>query len=188
VKKDSAEFAPGPAADRGGLELALDRLYQRHAADVERWVQRLGGPRADHEDLIHDVFVVALRRRAEFRGEASLRTWLFRITHHVVRSRRQRELVRGLLFTRHAPALADAPSPPSALDELERRERSVRLYAALDRLPDRYRTPLVLYELEGMSGDEVAELLGLELNAVWVRLHRGRARLLKALARMERDR
>jgi RNA polymerase sigma-70 factor (ECF subfamily) len=183
VKRPSAEFAPvaGTRPARDQLALALDRLYEHHAGDVERWVQRLAGPHADHQDLVHDVFVVALRRQSEFRGDASLRTWLFRITHHVVRHRRKRDFVRRLLFARHAPALADTTPAPTAFDDLARRERTARLYAALDRLPDRYRTPLVLYELEGLSGEEVAELLGLELNTVWVRLHRARARLLAAL-------
>jgi RNA polymerase sigma-70 factor (ECF subfamily) len=187
VKKNPAQDVTtrGDPPDGGDLETALERLYERHAADVERWVHRLAGPRADHEDLIHDVFVVALRRRSDFRGEATVRTWLFRITHHVVRNRRQRDFVRRLLFARHGAELASAPPEASALDEIERRERCARLYAALDRLPDGYRTALVLYEIEGLSGEEVAELLDVDVGTVWVRLHRGRAKLLAALAREE---
>src|SRR5947207_14469683 len=98
----SAHGAPPDGGDPDAdLERSLERLYERHAADVERWVQRLAGPRGEIEDLMHDVFVVALRRRHEFRGDASVRTWLFRITHHVVRSRRRRDFVRRLLFTRY---------------------------------------------------------------------------------------
>jgi RNA polymerase sigma-70 factor (ECF subfamily) len=183
VRKNPApERAPAVVAGAPGLDEALDHMYERHAPDVERWVQRLAGPRADIDDLIHDVFVVALRRRGEFRGEASPRTWLFRITHHVVRNRRHRDFVRRLLLARHAPALA-APPPGTALDDIERVERTARLYAALDRLPDDYRTALVLYELEGLSGAEVAELLGVELGTLWVRLHRARAKLLALLER-----
>jgi RNA polymerase sigma-70 factor (ECF subfamily) len=156
-------------------------MYERYAPDVERWVQRLAGPRADIEDLIHDVFVVALRRRAEFRGEASPRTWLFRITHHVVRNRRHRDFIRRLLFVRHASALAASPAAGTALDEIERSEQCARLYAALDRLPDDYRTALVLYELEGLPGAEVAELVGVDVGTLWVRLHRARAKLLALL-------
>jgi DNA-directed RNA polymerase specialized sigma24 family protein len=52
-------------------------------------------------------------------------------------------------------------------------------------LPDRYRTPLILYEIDGMTGQEVADLLGMSIAAIWVRLHRGRARLLRELAKME---
>jgi hypothetical protein len=71
-------------------ELLFDHLYENYEPMVERWVRRLAGPSAEVEDLIHDVFVVALRRRGEFRGEAKVSTWLFRITELVVRKRRFR--------------------------------------------------------------------------------------------------
>ncbi len=156
-------------------------MYERYSGLVDRWVRRLAGPGADVEDLTHDVFVVALRRRAEFRGEASPTTWLFRITDHVVAGRRRRSLVRRWLFSRNAHELAEQPEQPTAHDQLERRERHVRLYAALDRIPHAYRTALILYEIEGLSGQEVADLVGVDVKAIWVRLHRARAKLLAAL-------
>jgi RNA polymerase sigma-70 factor (ECF subfamily) len=183
VRKSHTERPSSPEGASGTWDdphQALDHIYERYADDVERWVARLAGPRADCEDLIHDVFMVALRRRREFRGEASPRTWLFRITHHVVRGRRRRERLRRLLFDRRAPELTPPPSP-TAFDEIERRERHARLYRALDTIPDVYRTALVLYELEALSGEAAAELLGIDVGTLWVRLHRGRAKLLKAL-------
>jgi RNA polymerase sigma-70 factor (ECF subfamily) len=180
TKIPAPDLPPAPLPAAQGVDQALDQMYERYAPDVERWVQRLAGPRADVDDLIHDVFVVALRRRREFRGEASPRTWLFRITHHVVRNRRHRDFVRRLLLARHAPALTPPPEG-TALEEIERAEKRARLYAALDRLPDDYRTALVLYELEGLSGAEVAELVGVEIGTLWVRLHRARAKLLALL-------
>ena len=165
----------------------LDKLYARHASDVKRWVRRLAGPTADVEDLLHDVFVVALRRRFTFRGEANVKTWLFRITHHVVRSRRRRSYVRALLFGRHQDAIAAATlSCATPHEEIERCERHLRLYRALDGLPDAYRTALILYEIDGLSGEQVAELIGISLGTLWVRLHRGRAKLLACLSAEER--
>ena len=161
----------------------LDELYARYAADIKRWVRRLAGPNADLEDLLHDVFVIALRRRFTFRGDASIKTWLFRITHHVVRGRRRRSFVRRLLFgQRQDEIVATAPAVSTPHDEIERRERHVRLYRALDQLPDAYRTALILYEIDGLSGDEVAKLVGISLSTLWVRLHRGRAKLLACLS------
>ena len=58
---------------------------------------------------------------------------------------------------------------------------------ALDRLPDVYRTALILYELEELPGEEVARLTGVPLGTVWVRLHRGRERLMQILSRGERS-
>jgi RNA polymerase sigma-70 factor (ECF subfamily) len=80
-------------------------------------------------------------------------------------------------------SLAPAPSTPQ--EEIERRERHVRLYQALDQLTDAHRTVLILYEIEGLSGEDVAELTGISLGAVWVRLHRGRAKLLDLLSKEE---
>lgn len=174
------------APRRDGLDDLLDRMYERHVRDVHRWVARLAGPRDDVEDLVHEVFLVAMRRRGEFRGDGKVSTWLFRISALVVKERRGRERMRRWLFSRHHHVLInERPPAVTPLDELERRDRVARLYAALDRLSDRYRTPLILYELEGMTGQDIAELLGMKLNVVWIRLHRGRARLLAELARTE---
>jgi RNA polymerase sigma-70 factor, ECF subfamily len=161
----------------------LDDLYARHATDVRRWARRLAGPSADLEDLVHDVFVVALRRRFNSDGGGSITTWLFRITHHVVSRRRRRALIRGVLFGRRRDEMAEAAPPASTpYEEIERRERHQRLYRALDTLPDDYRTALILYEIEGLPGEQVAQLTGISLGTLWVRLHRGRAKLLACLS------
>jgi RNA polymerase sigma-70 factor, ECF subfamily len=172
-----------PEGTRGSTD-SLDELYHRYAPDVKRWASRLAGPRADLEDLVHDVFVIALRRRFVSRGDAGVRTWLFRITNNVVRNRRRRGFIRGLLFRRHQhEVLATAPAPATPQEEIERRERHAQLYQALDRLPECYRTTLILYEMERLSGEEVAELTGASLGTVWVRLHRGRSRLVEYLTK-----
>ena len=174
------------ACRRDTIDAVLDRIYERHVADVDRWVRRLTGPCDDVEDLVHEVFLVAVRRRGSFRGEASVKTWLFRIAHNVVRGRRRSERVRRWLFARHAEKLpAERVAIVTPLEEIEQREQSARLYAALDRIPDDYRVALILYEIEGLSGEQVAELLGAPLGTIWVRLHRGRARLLCELSREE---
>ncbi len=167
-------------------ELLFDHLYESYEPMVERWVRRLVGPTAEVEDLVHDIFVVALRRRREFRGEAKVSTWLFRITQWVVRRRRFRQRLRGfldVLHRSHAEAVL-APSP-TPVEVLEERQRCARLYQALDRLPDKYRTVVVLCDIEGSSAEEVGQLLGLTANAVWVRVHRARAMLLEQLGSRE---
>jgi RNA polymerase sigma-70 factor (ECF subfamily) len=186
TRLDIAQVVAMPSR-RNTLDAMLDRIYERYVADVDRWVRRLTGPREDVEDLVHDVFLIAVRRRGSFRGDASVKTWLFRIAHHVVRGRRRRDRVRRWLFARHAEELPVQRSAiVTPLEEIEQREQTVRLYTALDRLPDDYRTALILYEIEGLSGEQVAELLGVPLGTLWVRLHRGRARLLCELSREEK--
>jgi RNA polymerase sigma-70 factor (ECF subfamily) len=161
-------------------------MYSQHLAKVKRWARRLAGPSADLEDLVHDVFLIALRKGFQFRGDASVETWLFGITQRVVWTKRRKSHVRQWLFGRNQSDLVP-PEPHTPHHELERREQNVRLYHALDRLPEVYRTALILYELEELSGEEVARLTGVPLGTVWVRLHRGRERLMQILSRGERS-
>lgn len=174
----------GSPAPPARAQEPLDTLYNQHLAQVKRWARRLAGPTADLEDLVHDIFLVALRKGFQSRGEASVDTWLFSITQRVVWGRRQRSRLRQLLLGRNQGELTPA-EPQSPQRELEKREQSVRLYRALDQVSEVYRTTLILYELEELSGEEVARLTGVPLGTVWVRLHRGRTRLLKILAREE---
>jgi len=68
------------APERVAVRPDLDALYRQYAPAVARWVAHLGGPRIDVDDLVHEIFLVAHRRLAEFRGEAKVTTWLYRIT------------------------------------------------------------------------------------------------------------
>ena len=172
--------------DPSDPELLFDHLYENYEPTVERWVRRLAGPSADVEDLIHDIFVVALRRRAEFRGEAKVSTWLFRITQFVVRKVRFRRKLRQCLDVLHrSHEIAVVPPSPTPLEVVEQRQRCARLYAALDRLPEKYRTAVIVCDIEGLAAEEAGQLLGLTPNAVWVRVHRGRAMLLEQLTRSQ---
>jgi RNA polymerase sigma-70 factor (ECF subfamily) len=181
--QDSGEHLAVVAAEVAcDPELLFDHLYETYEPMVERWVRRLAGPSGEAEDLVHDVFVVALRRRAEFRGEAKVSTWLFRITQLVVRKRRFKRRLRRFLDVLHrSQEEALSPPSPTPLEVIEERQRCARLYAALDRLPDKYRTAIILCDIEGSGAEEVGQLLGLTANAVWVRVHRARAMLLEQL-------
>jgi RNA polymerase sigma-70 factor (ECF subfamily) len=171
---------------QSSLDEVLDRIYERHVSDVHRWASRLAPADEDVEDVVHEVFLIAMRRCGEFRGDSKVSTWLFRITERVIKGRRHRARARRWLFARHVEEMASEPlAVVTPLEQIELRERATRLYEALDRLPDRYRTALILYELEGLSGQSLAELLGMKPGAVWVRLHRARSRLLRELAKAE---
>ena len=114
----------GGAPARDTLDALLDRIYEHHVADVHRWVRRLAGPRDDVEDLVHEVFLVAVRRRGEFRGDGKVTTWLFRITELIVKERRHREHTRRWLFARHGDDLVTKGVPVvTPLEDIEQRER-----------------------------------------------------------------
>jgi RNA polymerase sigma-70 factor (ECF subfamily) len=166
----------------------LSQLFAAHAQDVARWARRLGGPLVDVEDVVQEVFLVAHRRLPTFRGEASSATWLFRITRNVARHRRRKDRLRGWL-TGAAERLADGLPEPSASapEQLIVHQRHQRLHRVLGRLGERDRTVLVLFELESLSGEEIAQMMNARVGTVWVWLHRARAAFLKRMRELEAE-
>ncbi len=155
----------------------IEELYREHARRVARWASRLGGAGVEPEDVLHEVFLIAKRRLRRFEGDAKITTWLFRTTRMVVRSHRRKQRVRSLLaglLARQAPT--GPQGRPTPVDELERAQTTSEVYRALDRLKDREREVLVLFELEGLSTDAIAALMGARVATVRVWLHRARAR------------
>jgi RNA polymerase sigma-70 factor (ECF subfamily) len=172
----------------------LAALYRRHADDVATWARRLGGPQVDAEDIVHEVFLVVQRRLPEWRGEAKITTWLYEITFRVVRDRRRWR--RPGWWPRRAggdgPSGAEpgqlaqvAADQPDAQGLLERHEATATLHRILDGIGEKYRTVIVLFELEGKSGEEIATLTGTSLANVWIRLHRGRQKVMKGFLAWE---
>ena len=136
-----------------------------------------------------DLTQVAMMKVAghlhEFRGESSLSTWIFRIAANVALDRlRQREPDRVALTlgTEEDDEEADMSVPaemqsPSTESTAAREEMSACVREFVDRLPVAYRNVLVLSEIEGFSNAEIAEITGLSLETVKIRLHRGRVKL-----------
>jgi RNA polymerase sigma-70 factor, ECF subfamily len=161
-------------------KLDPDAIYRMHVHQVGRWVLRLGGPGVDVDDTVHDIFAIAFRRLASFRGDSSMATWLFGIADRVVRERRRRprwwrrpsgsaEETAGTL-----PALT-----PNPFEAFEKAQAARSVYHVLDRLADGDRRILILFELEELSAEQVGELLGIKAANARLRLHRARARFLR---------
>lgn len=155
----------------------LDRAYRVHASDVSRWLRQLSR-REDVSDLLHEVFVVAQRKGADFRGDASVRTWLYAISVRVVAGFRRKQRLRRLLFLEPKP---DEPVP-EPIDErtpfsaVASRRAGEAVRNVLDRLSERDRLLILLFEIEGLSAAEIQLIADLTPNGVWVALHRARAR------------
>jgi RNA polymerase sigma-70 factor (ECF subfamily) len=166
-------------------------LYREHAQRVAAWASRLGGPRrgADLEDVVQEVFLRVHRALPGFRGESEVTTWLYRITENVVRARMRKERLRrffGLEGGREKDEAEDVPSlRPSPEGDLEHRQRARMLYDALDRMSDLYRNPFILFEIEGLPGEEVARLVGVKLPTLWVRLSRAREQVQAELTKLQ---
>ncbi len=171
----------------------LESVYRRHSPSVSRWAARLAGPGFDVEDIVHDVFLVVQRRLGEFRGDALMSTWLYEITVRVVQARRRSwRRRRSWMWIRpdeigdaEAGAAKPADERVSPLDALERRQATVLLYRLLDELDEKYRTAVVLFELEGVSCQQIAAITGTSVSNVWARVSRGREKLIKAFAASE---
>jgi RNA polymerase sigma-70 factor (ECF subfamily) len=165
----------GAAVDSSD-ELSFDEVYRRHAGGVSRWIRRLWGER-DAEDVLQEVFLVAQRRLPDFRGDAAIGTWLYGVTLRVVIAKRRKERLRRLLWLRAAGDATDTMTAvPSPQATLEQNEAANLVYSILDQLPERDRALLILFELEGLPAQAIADVLQMKVNAVWVALARSRAK------------
>lgn len=164
--------------------LDVDRLYRLYVDQVGRWVARLGGPRIDLKDTVHEVFLVVCARLASYKGDSSMTTWLFGITDKVVRHRRRKERWWRWLAGSMDKLLSRIPvSGPDPLRVAEQNEATASVYRVLDRLSEGDRRVLILFELEEMSAEQVGEALGVKPANARLRLHRARARFLRAYRR-----
>jgi RNA polymerase sigma-70 factor (ECF subfamily) len=191
-RRDADDAASADEDDVRAQAPDLETIYRAHADAVATWARRLGGPALDVEDIVHEVFLVAQRRLPEWRGDAKITTWLYEITLRIVQERRRRWRWwprLGGARDEARPGREEAGEPaardPDALALLERREAGAALYELLDGIGEKYRTVIILFELEGRSGEEIAALTGASLANVWIRLHRGRQKLLKRLLARE---
>jgi RNA polymerase sigma-70 factor (ECF subfamily) len=175
---DGSVLLPIPRAAGDPEEpLDIEAVYRLHAPTVARWTARLGGPSVDVEDVVQEVFLVAGRRLRRSCTDAKVTTWLFRATQRIVLAARRKARLRRWL-ARTPPDLAPAlpRTRPTPLEAIERQELAATVYALLDRMPEGLRQVLILFEMEGMTTDEIAALTGARAATVRVRLHRARCR------------
>jgi RNA polymerase sigma-70 factor, ECF subfamily len=178
---------------QAGSEQAFALLIAQYSQPVYSLIARSLRDPADAADVTQDVFVKVFRSISGFHGDASLRTWIYRIAIHEISNQRR-------WWSRHkrqelaidAPhesedgdtfCLADAlaANDASPFDHAARAEVRERVAAAVAQLPDVYRTVVVLREIEGLGYEEIAEILQVNLGTVKSRLTRGRAALREAL-------
>ena len=170
--------------------LDFDQIHAEYAAKVERFLARLVGE-TEAEDLTQEVFIKINRALPSFRGGSKLSTWIYRIAENTAYDR-----IRSPSFQRVAPEISveagetegsslagqDAGGHVPAVEEdLFRRQRLQCYCDFVERLPANYRRIVALAELEALAVNEIADLLGLSVDVVKIRLHRGREKLLKEL-------
>ncbi len=160
-------------------------VYKEFQPKVYRYLGNLCGE-VDAHDLTQIVFLKVSRSLEGFRGESSLDTWIYRIAtnvahdHSVSSLAKQREAELPMNDT---GSLNDFPDSDraSADREFVRREMSACLRGVVDQLPENYRAVLILSDFEELTNPEIAEVLGLSVDTVKIRLHRTRIHLREAL-------
>ena len=179
---------------RAGESAAFDRLVTERTPDVYALLCRLTDDPEEARDLTQETFLQAFRSIAHFRGEADLRTWLYRIAVNQARNRWRwwRRRRRDATVSLEAPAatgdderplaarLRDARAPDPEAQALSN-ERESALAAALGKLARPYREAVILRDVEGLSYEEVAAALEIGVGTVKSRLSRGRHELRRRL-------
>jgi len=153
-----------------GDEAAWASLYARHARTIAHFLRRLGVAPEALDDALQEVFLQAFRSLESFRGDAAIRTWLYRLA--VTQARRSREKERFARRIRQVLALELASEVVPSDEQYGAAERL--LQTALGRLTPLEREAFVLYELEGQSGAELAAIFGCPEATVYRRLHDAR--------------
>jgi RNA polymerase sigma-70 factor (ECF subfamily) len=149
-------------------------LYDAHFEFVWRSLRRLGVREPDVLDIAQKVFLVAHLKLAEFEGRSRVTTWLFSICQRVASDYRRSAPVRREVATEASELERVGELQGAALEQLEARQKARLAEAILDKVPETQRVVLVLFELEGMSGDEIAELLDVSVGTVRSRLRLAR--------------
>jgi len=176
-----SDVAGSAASTEPGAVPTWDEIVDQHSDRVYRLAYRLTGNRHDAEDLTQEVFVRVFRSLSTY-TPGTFEGWLHRITTNLFldQARRKQRIRFDAMTEERADRLTSAlPSPDVAYadqrfdDDVER---------ALQELPPDFRAAVVLCDVEGLSYEEIAEILGAKLGTVRSRIHRGRALLRRALS------
>lgn len=175
---------------RAAAESAYETLILRYEQPVYSIVSRLVDQPADAPDVVQEVFLKIFRKIDSFRGESSLKTWIYRIAVNEARNyrrwfgrhRRQEIELEPAYEERHS--IRDVlPDPgPSPFELTLDHETQSLVEEALGSIGSNYRAALVLRELEGLSYEEIAQILDISLGTVKSRILRGREALRRKLA------
>lgn len=163
--------------------MACTELVSEHQRIVIQLAMNLLGDREEALDLSQEVFLRVFRTIHRFRGQSSLRTWIYRIAVNQARNRhrfwRRRHRADQVSLDQHVASHGDFPMEGCVTPDrvLAQKELASRLQAALDRLPVDQRTAIVLREIDGLSYEEIAFSLGLAVGTVKSRLTRARKAL-----------
>ena len=170
---DERELISRVRAGDAGAERAL---YDAHVDRVYRLAYRLAGNDDQARDFTQETFIRVFDRLETFRGDSALSTWIYAIAHSVIlnglrkakRFRRETDLEDGVEIAGGA--------------RIAEPDLKARLHAAIAALPEKYRVPFVMHEVEGFSHEEIAAVQGIEVGTSKAQVSRAKAKLRESLA------
>ena len=168
--------------------VTFDAVYRDYYPRIKRYLARLLTC-DDAEDMAQEVFLKISKSLDNFRGESSISTWVYRIATNAAMDRVRSPAYRSCVASAPVDDSGEAGEAIAAIannvssveEDAIRSEMSGCVQDLVAQLPENYRTVLVLSETEGMKNSEIAEVLGVSLETVKIRLHRARARLKEIL-------
>ncbi len=171
----------------------FEQIYDQNARRILNVCYRMLGDEQSARDVAQDVWIKAYQNLAGFEGKSSLSTWLYRIAvneilNYLKKEKRRRK--RSQLFSRAKhpdnteesdPFSQIASSDESPLDQLQAKDRENIIWRLIQKLPEKQKIPLILFRYESLSYQEVADTMGISLQAVESRLHRAKLNLQELL-------
>lgn len=178
---------------------AFPELVRRHQTQIFRLARRMLGNDADAQEVIQDTFLSAYQKVPEFRGDAAFSSWVYRIAANfaLMRLRRRRIQPDGESIEDQLPKFSESGHPMEPVlidwskradDELMDKELGRAIDKAVETLPPDYRVVFLMKDVEGMSNEEIAEMLETSVPAVKSRLHRARLALRAQLGEFFKER
>ena len=175
------------------IPLEFQKIYDTFQPKILRYMTRLVGE-DDAEDLTQETFVKVHRALENFRGESQLSTWIYRIAANTAMDKlRSPSFQQVAQFNLSDDSIEEdqegnigrvvivKEEKPQVEKQLIRAEMNDCIHGYIEKLPEPYRAILVLSEYEGLKNNEIAEILGITLDTVKIRLHRARAKLKEEL-------
>ena len=165
---------------RSGDGSAFEALYRQHATRLYNLANRMVGSRADADDLLQDIFLIAYRKLGSFRGESTLGTWLYRLAmNHCLDVLRNRRTRMGMQTdSLDEPDAMPVASPLPVVTAVSR----IDLERAIAALPPACRAAFLLHDVEGFGHQEVGAMLGVTEGTSKSQVHKARMRIRAYLA------
>ena len=182
-KKGYQASTIGNELDRAGVTYAFDQLYQDYYKLVHRICLRMLRDPSEAEDVTQDAFLRVFLKLHTFRGESAPSSWLYRLATNLVlmhfRKNTRKQISLDDWVDKRTGLCIELGGPDLELNGVLHR---IDLQAALDQLPEGYRTAFVLYDIQGFDHKEIAQMFGHSVGSSKSQLHKARRRLRELLS------